>query len=207
MKNCNDENSKEKILNAATRLFALKGYDGASIREICKEAGVNICMISYYFGGKKELYQGIIDNIVGFQNDYMQSFLNFEENFSGKSKSELIEKLLFILDKFINFFYSNISNDLITFLIKEQQHADFNVKPPSLVYLRRLVAAILNKDINDKEVVFKTLFIISQINSPRILPMFSLRLLGQKEFTQEDIRIIKDNVKMYVKATFGGIND
>ncbi|HIU85882.1 TPA: TetR/AcrR family transcriptional regulator [Candidatus Spyradomonas excrementavium] len=60
MQKSKSENSKEKILAAATKLFAQKGFDGVSIREICKEAEVNICMISYYWGGKKELYQGII---------------------------------------------------------------------------------------------------------------------------------------------------
>lgn len=58
------ENSKEKILAAATKLFAQKGFDGVSIREICKEADVNICMISYYWGGKKELYHGIIEDLL-----------------------------------------------------------------------------------------------------------------------------------------------
>lgn len=43
---------------------------------------------------------------------------------------------------------------------------------------------------------------MSQINSPRILPMFSLRALGQSEFTQEDIQMIKGNVKIYTKAIF-----
>ncbi len=207
MKKNSNENSKEKILQVATKLFAQKGFDGASIREICNEAGVNICMISYYWGGKKELYQGIIDNLIEIQNNYIKSFLNLNEDFTQQAKKELIEKLLFVLDKFIDFFYKNISSDLIYFLIKEQQKTDFNIKPPALIYLRRLVSAILNKDINDKEVIFKTLFIIAQINSPRILPIFSLRILGQKEFTQEDINLIKNNVKMYVKTTFGDIND
>ena len=48
MEKITQENSKEKILKAAIKLFAEKGFDGTSIREICKEAEVNICMISYY---------------------------------------------------------------------------------------------------------------------------------------------------------------
>ena len=41
-----DINSKEKILKSAIKLFAQKGYDAVSIREIFKDAGCNICMIS-----------------------------------------------------------------------------------------------------------------------------------------------------------------
>lgn len=207
MKQKIDENSKEKILNTAIKLFAQKGFDGTSIREICKSANINICMISYYFGGKQELYQEIITNLIKSQNAYLESFLDIDEDFSNKSKKELIEKLQTVLEKFIDYFYSNISNDLIAFLVKEQQKSDFKIEPPAIIYLRRLVAAILNKRTNDKEVIFKVLFLISQINSPKILTTFSLKVLNQKEFTNEDIQIIKNNIKTYVKATFGDVDD
>ena len=51
-----DSEKKEKLLRAATELFARNGYDGVSIREISEAAGVNSAMISYYFGGKRGLY-------------------------------------------------------------------------------------------------------------------------------------------------------
>ena len=66
--------------------------------------------------------------------------------------------------------------------------------------MKNVEKAILNKDVDDRLVVFKTLFILSQINSPRILPAFSLRLLNQKDFTEKDIEIIKENVKFYVNS-------
>ena len=203
MKQKIDENSKEKILNTAIKLFAQKGFDGTSIREICKSANINICMISYYFGGKQELYQEIITNLIKSQNAYLESFLDIDEDFSNKSKKELIEKLQIVLEKFIDYFYSNISNDLIAFLVIEQQKSDFKIEPPAIIYLRKLVAAILDKQASDKEVIFKVLFLISQINSPKILTTFSLKVLNQTEFTDEDIQIIKT----YVKATFGDIDD
>ena len=107
---------------------------------------------------------------------------------------------MLIMDKFVDFFYSNISKDLIVILLKEQQKDNFIVNAPAINYFRKLIAAILEKDETDRSVIFKTLFIISQVNSPRILPAFSLRLLGQEDFTQEDIKIIKENVKFYAKA-------
>lgn len=200
MKKINRENSKEKILKAATKLFARKGFEGVSIREICNEANVNICMISYYFGGKKELYQGIIDNLIEQQVEYVKTFLDFETNPATLEKKEQIDLLLIFLDKFVDFFYSNITSDLIVLLLKEQQKDTFLINSPVLSYLRTLIASIFDKEQSDREIIFKTLFIISQINSPRILPAFSLRLLKQDEFIQEDIKIIKENVKMYVKT-------
>ena len=79
MEKITQENSKEKILKAAIKLFAEKGFDGTSIREICKEAEVNICLISYYWGGKKELYQGIIEDLIEKQTVFAKSFIDLKK--------------------------------------------------------------------------------------------------------------------------------
>ncbi|MBS4759369.1 MAG: TetR/AcrR family transcriptional regulator [Clostridium sp.] len=200
MEKIKNENSKAKILNSATKLFAQKGFDGVSIREICKDAGVNICMISYYFGGKQDLYQGILDDLVEKQTVYAKTFINFEQNPENLTKKEKIDLLMTILDKFIDFFYSRISKDLIILLLKEQQKPNFFANSPAFNYLRSLIASLFDKDVNDREIILKTLFILAQINSPRILVGLSLRLLGQDDFVQEDIKIIKENVKFYVNA-------
>ena len=195
-----DENSKSRILEAATTLFAQKGFDGTSIREICKKANVNLCMISYYWGGKQELYNGIIENLLEKQIEYSKGFLDLNKNPKDMSIDECTSLLTTIADKFVDFFYTNISSDLIILLLKEQQRPDFIVKSPVLDYMRSVVARVLNREPDDRLVIFKTLFLLSQVNSPRILPAFSLRQLGQKDFSKEDIKIIKENVKLYINA-------
>ncbi|OHB80479.1 MAG: hypothetical protein A2V98_07300 [Planctomycetes bacterium RBG_16_64_12] len=47
---------RTRILNAAGPIFADKGYEAATVREICQEAGVNLASVNYYFGGKNQLY-------------------------------------------------------------------------------------------------------------------------------------------------------
>lgn len=55
-------NEKQKqIIVTAERLFAVKGYDGTSVRDIAEEAGVNIAMISYYFGSKEKLMEALFE--------------------------------------------------------------------------------------------------------------------------------------------------
>ncbi len=51
----------ERILQAASHLFAQRGYEGASVRTICKQAGANMNAVSYHFGGKRNLYQKVIE--------------------------------------------------------------------------------------------------------------------------------------------------
>jgi AcrR family transcriptional regulator len=49
-----------QILEVAETLFAEKGFDGTSIRDISRQAEINIAMISYYFGSKERLLQSLI---------------------------------------------------------------------------------------------------------------------------------------------------
>jgi len=52
--------TRERLLVAATRLFADSGYRGASVRDICNHAGANPGAISYHFGGKRQLYRSVL---------------------------------------------------------------------------------------------------------------------------------------------------
>ena len=193
------EKSKQRILNSATKLFAQKGYDGVGIREICKDANANICMVSYFWGGKEELYKGIVDNLIEKQNEYAKTFIDINLDPSTLSKQEQINLIYTIFDKVIEFLYGGfISDDLFRFILQEQQKRSIELNSPVFVYFRKLLASLFNKDKNDKDIIFKTVFILSQINSPKVLPAFSLDLLNQKSFTQEDIEIIRNNAKLYL---------
>lgn len=74
--------SAEKILWAATDLFAANHFNGVSIKEIAKKSGVNSALISYYFGGKKNLYQEVL-------NEQSNLFLNLIARVSSKELSPL----------------------------------------------------------------------------------------------------------------------
>lgn len=49
--------ARQRLLEAAIEVFASKGYEGASTREICRLGGVNVAAIHYYFGDKASLYR------------------------------------------------------------------------------------------------------------------------------------------------------
>lgn len=55
------QSKQNYILDAAETLFAVHGYAGTSTRAISKKAGVNIAMLSYYFGSKHALLYAVIE--------------------------------------------------------------------------------------------------------------------------------------------------
>ena len=50
------EDTRDRILSAAQNLFAEKGFDATSVRDITTEAGCNVASVNYHFGGKDNLY-------------------------------------------------------------------------------------------------------------------------------------------------------
>jgi len=63
------------ILEAAERLFAERGFDGTSVRDIAAEAGVNLAMISYYFGSKEGLLSALFAHRVSVMGMRIESAL------------------------------------------------------------------------------------------------------------------------------------
>jgi len=198
-----NENSKYKIMEVATKLFAEKGFDGVSTRDICKQANINISMISYYFGGKQELYQAIIEDLIKKHTEYVKSFISFDIDIGKLSKKEKINLLYTFGDKMIDFIYTEISSDLLLFMFREQQNSNAKqINIPALKFINKLIASILNKKENDRQVILSVIFFISQINSPKIFSTFSLKMKNKKEFSKQDIQIIRDNLKKYISLMF-----
>lgn len=58
------EESRARIVEAAGRLFADRGFNGVSVRELAKRAGVNAAAINYHFGGKEGLYHAVLRQLI-----------------------------------------------------------------------------------------------------------------------------------------------
>ena len=57
------DKTKEKIVRAATRLFAERGLGGVTVREICRAANVNGALVNYHFRNKEGLYRECVERV------------------------------------------------------------------------------------------------------------------------------------------------
>ncbi len=55
--------TRDKLLDAAGRAFAERGYSSATIRDICKEAGANVAAVNYHFKDKLALYSEVLNRV------------------------------------------------------------------------------------------------------------------------------------------------
>jgi AcrR family transcriptional regulator len=61
--------TRTRLLEAAEKLFAERGYEATSVRDITAEAGCNVAAVNYYFGGKDSLYLETFRNLLGALRD------------------------------------------------------------------------------------------------------------------------------------------
>lgn len=54
--------TRERLLDAAERLFFKKGYEGVSVRDLTDMAGTNVASINYHFRGKDNLYREVFQH-------------------------------------------------------------------------------------------------------------------------------------------------
>jgi len=52
--------TRDRLLDAATELFAGQGFDAVSVRDIVRRAGANLGAVTYHFGSKEALYHDVI---------------------------------------------------------------------------------------------------------------------------------------------------
>ena len=84
---------KEIIMNAAIELFAEKGFEGTSIRDLATRADVNVAMVNYYFGSKDKLFEALIEQKATFMRGRL------DEIASNKKLSEIEKRhILFVLE-------------------------------------------------------------------------------------------------------------
>jgi AcrR family transcriptional regulator len=85
---------KQHIMNVAIELFAEKGFEGSSIRDLATRADVNVAMVNYYFGSKDKLFEAIVE----YRSSFMRGRL---DEIESDTKMTEIEKIDAIIESYV----------------------------------------------------------------------------------------------------------
>jgi AcrR family transcriptional regulator len=141
-----------QIINSAEKLFALQGFEGTSVRDIAQEAGINIAMISYYFGSKEKLMEAV------FEKRSVSTQLKIEDLIQNTTLSP-IQKVYILIDDYVDRIMSQQEFHKIMMrehmLLKNSiiSEAIFALKKRTLEYIKRLInegqkAGVFKKNID-----------------------------------------------------------
>ena len=84
-----------RIMEAAEELFAEKGFDGTSVRDVAKKADVNLAMISYYFGSKEKM----MESLFKYRSEFIK--MQLETMLQNKEMTPL-QKVYTLIDNYID---------------------------------------------------------------------------------------------------------
>lgn len=109
--------AETKIKDAARKVFLEQGYEGAKIRQIADEAGVNLAMVNYYFRSKDQLFKSI----------YLETFREFLGRMVVMLNEEtpLEVKIWKIVDRYTDFILDNPLIPMFVLSEQRQQGSSF----------------------------------------------------------------------------------
>lgn len=204
------KDSKNKLLKTAFELFALRGIDGVSTREIVREAGVNIHAISYYFGGKEGLYKAVIDYLFDFMKEEIGSFIHLDEYsraLDGAGREEALDLLFKVLGEFIDFGFVPKNKYVALFLTREEFYPSKYGKNfferltcPLQEFMMKCISKITGMDISDRKTVLLCYMITAQSLVLGRKKNDLLQTFKMKSLDEETSLFIKQMLCVNVKA-------
>jgi len=105
-----DESTEEKIKEAARIVFTQKGYAAAKVRDIAKEADINLSLVNYYFRSKEKLFELCMA-------ENLQRLLAGNDPIINDESTTLIEKIERLVTLHLDMLLDNL--DFPVFIINE----------------------------------------------------------------------------------------
>ena len=123
------ENVREALLTSARKLFADRGFEGASVKELARAAGHNVAMISYYFGGKEGLYRECVRPLTGASVKHLERKL-----ICPSCQQDFITRFTLFVEEFL---LSHLEQEEICNILRQDSHTDVVKK----IYKEHLMTA------------------------------------------------------------------
>jgi AcrR family transcriptional regulator len=196
-----DQETKEKVVVAAVKLFNTHGYDGTSVREIANEAGVNVALISYYFNGKKGLLEFLMSR---FLEDYL---LVIEEVYLTLEECTVKDSLTLLIDNLLKFQQEN--HQVARFVHREITIDSILVREVMSSYLMKekyyfhemIRKGIINKEFVKLSIPFVCMQLRSLLTAPFLNPQYLQEVYQLAPYDPYFLKNYKKLVERWVTST------
>ena len=196
---------KIHIINHAVELFAEKGFEGTSIRDLATRAGVNVAMINYYFGSKEKLFESLVEERASYSRGIL-------DEIAHNASYSAIEKIEHIIDAYINKLFTNrkfhrvLHQEMMLSQRETLAQAIVEILYPNTLIIRGVIEAGMEKGVFRK--VYAPLVIASivgTINQVLLSKKMCIKLLDKESdyVPYEDPRFaerLSDHLKQLMRA-------
>jgi AcrR family transcriptional regulator len=196
---------KLHIINHAVELFAEKGFEGTSIRDLAARADVNVAMVNYYFGSKEKLFESMVEERASYSRGVL------EEIAKNASYTD-IEKIDHIIENYIQKLFTNrkfhrvLHQEMMLNQRESLQQSIVNILYPNHLIIRGVIEAGMKKGSFkkvDAPLVIATL--LGTINQVLLSKKMCVKLLNKEDdyIPYEDPRFAKrlgDHLKQLMHA-------
>ena len=201
------EDTRDRILESSRKLFAEKGFDLTSVRDITTDAGCNVASVNYHFGGKDNLYLETFRSMLAFLRDQRLSVL--DELMQRTPPPTLEEFLRSFAEGFIDPLSDESRGRLFMAMVSREM---FDARLPHDVFLREFIHPILERamaamaefgpklEASDARMCIMSM-VGQLLHSLRAHHLFTTQ--GISELMPERL---SDYVAHFVKFSVGGIN-
>jgi AcrR family transcriptional regulator len=204
--------TRARLIEAALDVFGRLGLEGATTRQIAKQAGVNLAAIVYHFGGKEALHLAVAEHIVGRIASLLQPVLaEMADARAAASPAAARAALTHVLGHYVDVILGNAEAERwARFIVREQMQPTQAFETIERFMggahglATRLVAAALERP-EDEEVRLRVFTMIGQILVFRVAQALVLGRMGWKAIGAAERAKIKRVVSENVVAilTFG----
>ena len=195
------EDTRQRLIEAALKIFGEAGFEGASTRMLADAAGANLAAIPYHFGSKEGLYRAAAEFVVeNCGREILPTVDRVKLALGGKklSRADAIDLLHQLLERFSAIVVgSDFSDRFAGFVMREQLQpgAAFEILYEGLMNkvmdaCRKLLAIALARPVDDTRILIRAQTLLGQILVFRTSRACVFRQLGWREISPEQLKLI-----------------
>jgi AcrR family transcriptional regulator len=166
-KSSEDRETRARLLDAAARLFAERGYARVTVRDICKKARANVAAVNYHFGGKDGLYRAVMRHAMETMQATTEAAREAGRDLPAADRIRAYVAVF--ADRLLGVHHETWIHQLMLREMSDPTPAlamvADEVLKPRMVYLSHAIAELLHCAPDDPKVLRCALSVTSQFNS------------------------------------------
>ncbi len=196
------------IMDVAIELFAEKGFTETSVRQIAEKADVNVAMINYYFGSKKELLESIFEYQLANKTISLETIMKNDQ-------LNPVQKIEAYLDYFIESAFSSLKFNKImvkrTTTEVDRDSKIFKLVVESRAQYRKIIEEVIVQGQKEKlfrkgiDIVLMSAIFVGTVNHvlsnvPYYSTVYNIPHGDMKAYKEKFVKKLNKEIKLIIKS-------